>query len=68
MICYLCRFDKETRPYGPWGEDVCFSCAMLPANKATTERMFSAQLEAAGPIAVIGEEVGPYPLSNEAKQ
>ena len=62
-VCYLCGSLKELRPYGPNWKYVCFDCAMKPENKATTERMFSMQLDAAGPIAVIdGSNVGPYPF------
>lgn len=27
--CGLCRFCKETRPYGEGGTRICFDCAML---------------------------------------
>jgi len=61
--CYYCHCtDKEFRPYGPNGSMVCFACAMKPERKNQTERNFISQLEAAGPVAVIGTEVGPYPL------
>jgi len=26
--CDLCGAKEETRPYGPRGEDVCFTCGM----------------------------------------
>lgn len=59
--CAYCGKDRECRPYGAKGQMICFDCAFKPSNKTTTERMFSAQLDAAGPAVVIGEEVGPYP-------
>jgi hypothetical protein len=36
---------------------------MKPENKAETERQFNAQLNAAGPVALIGESTGPRPLN-----
>lgn len=61
--CCHCGTDKkELRPYGPNGAWVCFGCAMSPEHKLNTETQYSIQLEAAGPVAVIGEYVGPYPL------
>lgn len=62
--CYYCKCnDKEFRPYGPNSSMVCFDCAMAtPERIEQTERNFISQLEAAGPVAVIGTEVGPYPL------
>lgn len=61
--CFHCGCtDKEMRPYGPKGAYVCFKCAMEPDHKAQTEQAFSTQLDAAGPVALIGEETGPRPL------
>lgn len=62
--CYYCGpTDKGMRPYGPKGAWVCFACAMAtPEREAQTGQAFGAQLEAAGPVAVIGEETGPRPL------
>lgn len=67
--CHYCgTINAETRPYGPRGEAVCFRCAFeTPERKQQTEAAFQSQLDAAGPIAVIGEEVGPYPLTSEGK-
>lgn len=58
--CYLCYSSEETRPYGPHGEWICFDCAMTPERKATTQRMFAAQLDACGPVAIATEN-GPVP-------
>ena len=65
--CYYCeQFEKEMRPYGPEGAFVCFKCAMeTPERKAQTEQNFDAQLNAAGPVALIGEETGPRPLTGK---
>ena len=60
--CFYCGRAHELRPYGPRGEWVCFGCAMSPEHKAETEAAFRAQLEACGPVGVIGEETGPRPL------
>jgi len=61
--CYLChRTTVELRPYGPRGEWVCFACAFsTPERKAQTEASFSAQINACGDGAVIGEPTGPRP-------
>ena len=36
--CDLCGAHKETRPYGPNGEEVCFKCGMK--NEAAAKRGF----------------------------
>ncbi len=65
MKCHYC--DKvhepyDLRPYGPRGAMVCFPCAMsTPEREAETARNFASQLNACGPVAIIGSEVGPYP-------
>jgi len=28
QMCQLCGAIEETRPYGPNGEEICFSCGM----------------------------------------
>jgi len=63
--CHYCLQMKESwdlRPYGPRGALVCFYCAMLPQHKAETERNLVAQLDACGPVVVIGGDAGPVPL------
>ena len=64
--CKLCGKDKETRPYGRGGMQICFDCAMAtPSTKAQTERAFVAQLNharSASNVVVLGEDCGPYPL------
>jgi len=64
--CHYCASTtKELRPYGPKSAWVCFHCAMAtPEREAETGRNFGVQLEAAGPVAVIGEAVGPYPYQH----
>ena len=37
--CELCGKVAELRPYGPKGEEVCFTCGMK--DKAATERGFA---------------------------
>lgn len=65
MKCHYCTATGDLRPYGPRGSMVCFGCAMgTPERKAETERNYLTQLIAAGPVAVIGEEVGPYPIDH----
>lgn len=63
MRCLYCGTIDDLRPYGKRGSMICFDCAMsTPERKAEVERNFAAQLDAAGPTAVIGGEAGPYPL------
>ena len=37
--CQLCGANKETRPYGPNGEEVCFPCGMK--NQEAAKRGFN---------------------------
>jgi hypothetical protein len=64
--CHYCgTINAECRPYGPKGEMICFACAFsTPERKRQTEQSFSAQLRAAGPVAVVGGEEGPYPIEH----
>ncbi len=65
MKCCYCKTENDLRPYGPKGSMVCFKCAMAtPEREKETGRNFGAQQEAAGPIAVIGTEVGPFPVEH----
>lgn len=41
--CELCGACKETRPYGPNGEEVCFSCGMK--DEEAMKRRFGAFLD-----------------------
>ena len=64
MICKTCGDEKETRPYGKDGAAVCFDCAMSTNEaKREAENQFAGQLNACGPVAVVGKDVGPYPLT-----
>lgn len=40
--CELCGKFEETRPYGPKGERVCYTCGMLDEEAA--KRQFSAKV------------------------
>ena len=40
--CELCGEEKELRPYGPNGENVCFSCAMK--NEEAAKQHFAKRL------------------------
>lgn len=67
-ICYVCTTDQECRPYGERGQMICFECMMAdPAREAEAERQFAMQLQAAGPVVMIGEEVGPYPIQHATR-
>ena len=59
--CTLCGRAADTRPYGPGGADICFSCAMQPGNTREAERQFAAQLTGCGGSAIIGLDIGPIP-------
>ena len=41
--CDLCGKTAETRPYGPTGENVCFSCGMK--NPAAALQAFKQRLD-----------------------
>jgi len=62
--CDCGTVERELRPYGHNGAWICHSCAMgTPEKRARTEREFSKQLDAAGPVAMIdGDETGVRPL------
>lgn len=64
VTCCYCDTAVDLRPYGPKGAMVCFSCATAtPEREAEAMRNFGAQLDAAGPVAVIdGSSAGPYPV------
>ena len=34
-VCALCLAHEETRPYGPKGEEVCFTCGMKDEDAAS---------------------------------
>ena len=63
--CYYCKsIEKELRPYGPNGVDVCFECAMeTPERMKTANEMFTKQLQGITGPAVIGFDIGPVPLT-----
>lgn len=42
QICEICGDFEETRPYGPFGEQICFDCGM--ADPITTERHMRAHI------------------------
>ena len=64
--CYYCDKSGDLRPYGPKGAMVCFPCGTAtPEREAEMRRNFAAQLDAAGPVALIdGTEAGPYPVEH----
>lgn len=61
--CYYCGpTDKELRPYGPGGSEVCFPCATeTPDREKAAAANFNALLDATNTLgpAVIGGENGP---------
>ncbi|OJV73902.1 MAG: hypothetical protein BGO35_03855 [Burkholderiales bacterium 64-34] len=69
MRCATCGEEKETRPYGKGGAAICFGCAMgSDDTRREAEAQFSAQLHACGPVAVLGNEAGPYPLKGTSPE
>lgn len=61
--CETCHEEKDVRPYGANGALICFDCMKAdPEREREAKRQFMMQLNACGPLAVIGEETGPRPL------
>lgn len=68
-VCYYCEGnEEETRPYGPGGTDVCFTCAMsTPERREVTSNNFHAQLSMVAAVSdtiVIGTDKGPTSLKD----
>lgn len=54
--------DRETRPYGPNGADICFGCAnATPDAQKQAQQQFSTKLSAAGLRAILTQD-GPLPF------
>ena len=64
--CYKCGTgDRELRPYGPGGVDVCYSCAMSTTDGiAAAEEQLGKLLDAA-PNLELGPQ-GPRPVKGSA--
>lgn len=66
--CHYCGpTDRELRPYGPGGADICHPCMKAnPERERAAQRTFGALLDANAAIGsgvvVIGSESGPQPL------
>lgn len=71
MTCYLCSNpNKETRPYGPGGQSICFACMKADSNlEDEAKKNFGALIEAAEALGngnvLIGSEDGPTPFIPE---
>ncbi len=72
--CYYCGpTDRELRPYGPGGANVCCPCATAtPEREQAAKAAFGALVgaaEVASPlgVAVIGDEAGPNPYVAEGE-
>lgn len=68
--CHYCgSSEKELRPYGPGGADVCFACAMeTPEREKQTEGSFGALLGSAAAVSdvvAIGDSGGPRSVDRE---
>lgn len=68
--CHYCgSSEKELRPYGPGGNDVCFPCMKAsPEREAQAKAAFGALLDASEQISpsgvvAIGEDIGPRPFN-----
>lgn len=66
MICYVCRADKDTRPYGERGKNICFSC-MKDGREEEAKRQFGAHLDAIPETEIVLTEHGPIPASTARK-
>lgn len=54
MICFYCKEEADTRPYGPGAADVCLPCVQSdPERNRLATAAFSAQVNAA--LATIGD-------------
>lgn len=69
--CHYCGpTDRELRPYGPGGTDVCFPCATAtPEREQSAKNAFGTLLDGAevissGPV-MIGSDEGPIPFDPE---
>lgn len=71
MVEHTCHYcgptDKELRPYGPGGSDICFPCVTsTPEREAAAKGAFGALLDGAevisGGVVMIGTEEGPVPF------
>ncbi len=67
--CAYCGKQRELRPYGKNGAEICHDCGFLPENKAETERQFLARLAVAeqkspSGVAAIGRSTGPMPAED----
>jgi len=60
--CETCAKTADCRPYGKNGSWICYVCGMQ--NEAETEKNFLAQLDAAGPNAVLTDH-GPIPYDKK---
>ena len=72
--CYVCHKAEEDDPevelrrYGTGGAWLCFDCMIAdPVKEAEAHRQFGAQLDAAGPVAVLTRE-GPVPHRSLGKK
>lgn len=64
--CYICNEEKETRPYGEHGQDICFPCMQAdPVQHDIATNNLSAIVNAtsfispSGMVAIDGEEIRP---------
>jgi hypothetical protein len=69
--CHYCGpTDREMRPYGPGGANICFPCMKAaPEREEAAKNAFGGLLDAVdivspGPV-VIGGEEGPVPFDPE---
>jgi hypothetical protein len=64
--CYVCSEEKETRPYGEHGQDICFTCMQAdPVQLDIASSNLSSMVNAAsivsptGIVAIDGEVIRP---------
>ncbi len=52
QLCEVCGEEKETRPYGKDGTEICFDCAHLPENIEHTIKSAKAVFDTATAIII----------------
>lgn len=71
--CHYCgTTEKELRPYGPGGSNVCFPCATAtPEREASAKSAFGALLDGVGAVTsvvAIGQPSGPTSVEHAIRQ
>lgn len=64
--CYVCSVEKETRPFGEHGQDICFDCMQadpvhydIATNNLTAIVAATSFISPTGIVTIDGEEIRP---------